>query len=598
MARKCHYLARNKANQLPASCLWFDTETIGTPNEDGEEVHHLNFGYAAHRRRKNDLHWCAPSWLRFTSLDEFWDWVESHCRDRTRLTIFCHNGQFDLPVLDAFNELPRRGFKMTNAIVEAPPMIITWKRGRQTIKFIDTLNIWAVPLADLGESIGLPKLDMPKSKDSMSAWNAYGRRDTEIIMTACIKWFAFLREQNLGGVSPTLASQAFNAYRHRFMPVKIFLDNKDEALEMSRRAYLGGRVEANRIGEYSGHFYHLDVNSMYPWVMAEHQYPYQLIGTYALDDFTKLGEWLRKYALVADVEINTNEPVYPCVHNNKLVFPTGRLKVTLTSPELSYALEHGHIHKITSLSVYKKANLFSEFVEFAWTERLKALDTNNTLAAWYLKIWANSLYGKWGQRGRFYVKYADTDDMSIKVWNSIHYQTSEVKHWRQFGGMIQHWVENGEATNSFPAIAAHITAEARMALWRLMTLARRENVYYSDTDSILVNSKGYERCKHLIDPRALGALKCEGEYQRVKLYGAKDYQFDELKRVKGVRRKATWVSEHTVEQVRFIGFRGLLRRGHLNAPIVTSQTKNLKRIYEKAVVTKNGHTRPLRFADW
>jgi len=596
--RKPHYLTHNKANQIPSNCLWFDTETRATLDDEGNEHHHLDFGYAAFRRRKQGLHWCKPDWLRFTTIKQFWDFAESYCRDNVRLTLFAHNGQFDLPVLHAFTELPRRGWTLKSAIVDAPPMIITWKRGRETIKFIDTLNIWRMSLAKIGESIGLAKLTMPDLDAAKDDWNKYGKRDTEIIMQACISWFDFIRKHDLGGFSPTLASQAFNAYRHRFMHENIFIDNKPEALELTRGAFFGGRTECFKIGTYTGDFYHLDINSMYPFVMAEHQYPVSLVGLYSRGTTRQLAKWLKQYAIVADVSLETDQPVYSMVHNGKLIFPVGRLRLKLSSPELRYALAHKHIKKIHLLAVYKQADLFSDFVTWGYRERQAARADNNLIAVWYIKIFLNSLFGKWGQRGRHYENYGSTDSEEIKVWTQINADTQEIKHFRQFGGIIQHWQDEGEAFNSFPAIAAHITAYARMALWGLMTQAGLKNVYYVDTDCVLVNKTGYNKLKGQIDASRLGDLKLEGHYSRIELHGAKDYVFDQVRRVKGVRHNAKWINDNTVEQVKFTGFRGLLRQGSLDAPIVSMQRKVLRRVYDKGIVLKSGKVKPLRFDLW
>lgn len=596
--RMPHYLPRNKANQMPANCIWFDTETKPTIDDAGDEHHHLWFGYAAFRRRRNDLHWCAPEWLRFETIAQFWDWVIDHCRERTRLYLFCHQGQFDLPVMDAFSELPNRGFGLKNAIVECPPMVLTWKRGRQTIRFVDTLNIWRQPLQKIGEHAGLAKLPMPADTAPQCDWDEYGRRDTEIIMAACLKWWDFLRENDLGGFAPTLAAQAFTAYRHRFMATPLFIDDKIEALELSRKGYLGGRCECFRLGAYRGQFTHLDINSMYPAVMAAEQYPVALVGIYHYRQPAQLAADLDRFCIVAEVDIETRTPVYPQYLDGKLTFPIGRLRVTLSSPELRYALEHNHLRKIHAMAVYTKGRPFAEFVAFFYAERLKAKARCDTLAVWFLKILANSLYGKFGQRGRRYETHEHIDDLSIKVWTEVNAQTRKKRHFRRFGGLVQHWTDEGESRHSHPAIAAHVTAHARIKLWRLIQRAGRKNVYYCDTDSVVVNELGRARLSALLDENELGALKLEAAYESITLYGPKDYQFGNKRVTKGVRKTAIWLDNSRVSQDRFIGFKGLLRRGSLDAPIVQQQIKVLKREYTKGRPQKDGRVLPLIVSDW
>ena len=596
--RRPHYLPHNKGNQIPSECIWFDTETVPEINTRKEEIHHLDFGYAVYRRRRNDLHWCAPEWIRFTSIDEFWDWVISKTRKKTRLHLFSHNGGFDLPVVNAFEQLPGRGYQLKSAVVDAPPMICTWKGSDRSIRFIDTLNIWRVSLKKLGDSIGLPKLSMPKPEASRDDWNSYGKRDVEIICEATINWFKFLRENDLGGFSPTLASQAFNAYRHRFMKRSIFIDDKTQSLELARESYLGGRTECFRLGSFTGEYYYLDINSMYPYVMKDRKYPRQLIALYKHFTIKDIESCIDENSLVAEVWLDTKLPIYPILFDGKLIFPIGKFRAVLTTPELRYALEHNHIKKIGKIAVYEQSELFSQFVTWTHDQRCQAKDANNDIASYFLKIFMNSLYGKFGQRGRVYEEIEQTYDMDVKAWTDITYPEGIVTHFRQFGGIIQAFKDEGESTHSFPAIAAHVTAEARMELWELMNEAGRKNVFYCDTDSILVNAEGYQKVAHRIQGDALGALKVEEKITTFTLYGAKDYKINGRQKTKGIRKDAEWIDEDKVNQLRFIGFKGLLQRGSIDAPVIHKHIKKLSRIYTKGIVDQSGFITPVTLCDW
>jgi hypothetical protein len=596
--RRAHYLPGNKSCELPANCIWFDTETQSVELTNDEEIPYLWFGYAAFRRRRDKQHWCEPEWLRFTTRAQFWDWVTEHCRDRCRLHIFCHNGQFDLPVLDAFNELPDRGFKLTSAIVECPPMMLVWKRGRQTIRFIDTLNLWRLPLSSIGDHVGLPKLPMPKEGASLSSWDVYGKRDVEIIMAACLKWFGFLRDHDLGGFAPTLASQALTTFRHRFMEARIVIDDNEEALALARQAYKGGRTECFKLGRYEGTFYHVDVNSMYPAVMRSESYPVALVGVYSRNSLKELGECLAHYRVIADVDIETRTPCYPKVVDGRLCFPVGRFRAQLSSPELEYGLARGHIRRVYPMSLYTAGRPFGGFVEFFYRQRRIAAEAGDDAAKWFLKILPNSLYGKFGQRGRRYETESVEVDSGIKVWAEINAQTREITRHRQFGGIRQHFVEEGESRHSHPAIAAHIAAYARMKLWGIIQAAGRTNCWYTDTDSVVVNQEGYARLSGQLDDVALGALKLEATYRRIELFAPKDYLFDGERKTKGVSAHATWRSDNEITQSQFVGFKGLLNRGHLHAPIIRKQEKVLARVYTKGRPQADGRVLPLRLSDW
>ena len=589
-----HYIPRNHSNEMPSNCIWVDTETQGKKRAKGGETHHLWFGWACYQRRERGLIWSKPDWHRFTTIDQFWSWVETKTRQKTRLYIFAHNGAFDLPVLNAFSELPNRGFALTNAVVDAPPMILVWKREKATIRFIDTLNLWRVPLKALGESVGLDKLPMPSPKAGKKKWDLYGQRDTEIIRIACLNWFEFLVTHDLGGFAPTLASQSFGSYRHRFMQKGIFIDTNEKAIEMGRAAYLGGRTECFRIGKYTGKFYYIDVNSMYPAVMQSGKFPYKLVGVYGRPTKSEINKWLPYFGMTVECLIETDEPNYPMVHEGKLVFPVGKFTLTLAKPEFKMAWERGHVKHIERIALYDEAELFTDFVDYFYGERLKAKEQGNPAAKFMHRILMNSLYGKFGQRGRRYETVGESEVDSVRVWDELDFDTQEVLHYREFGGIKQAWVEEGESNHSFAAIAATITSAARQVLLNAIETAGRRNVYYCDTDSIVVNKTGYNKMASNLDEAQLGKWALEDTFKEITIHGPKDYKFDETVRVKGVRKNAKWIKDNEVEQDRFTGFKGLLREGSLDAPIIQKTKKKLSRNYTKGTVSKSGIVKPLR----
>lgn len=614
MKRFPHFLPKNKASQIPSNCLWFDTETKSKTDKLGREEQHLWFGYACYQRRIKGTEWEAEQWLRFTEIGPFWEWVIARCRAKTRLYLFCHNGAFDLPVMDAFEQLPKHGFRLTSAVADAPPLILTWKRGGtgcpeykrlreeigpsvkpkplETIKFVDTLNIWRLPLDSIGQSVGVRKLSMPQDNSPQDEWEDYGKRDVEVIQSVTKAWFKFIRENDLGGFSPTLASQSFNAYRHRFMPHPIFIDANPNAIELSRGSYVGGRVECFKIGRYTGEFYYIDVNSMYPSVMVSNKFPCRLVSVYKRPRPDEIEHWLKDHAMIVDCDIETDAPAYPVILNNKLMFPIGRFRVSLAKPEFEYAYRHGHVKNMHQIALYESAPLFKDFITEIYNMRLAAKEAGDEINSWLYKILMNSLYGKFGQRGRVYETVESCDPNEIWSRPSINMDTGVRTNMRAFGGIVQHQMNDGESRESHPAIASHVTSAARMLLWNAIAKAGRDHVYYCDTDSMVVDAEGYARMHDDIDDSKLGKWKLERQLSDLVIHGCKDYEFDDIIRTKGVRASALWIAPNRVEQVQFLGLAALLKEGQLRAPVVRQMTKTLKRVYDKARVYPSGDTSP------
>ncbi len=590
--RAPHILKRNHALEMPWEAIWYDTETHQHLDGFNAVRHSLWFGWAAYRRRLARGGWSAPDWIRFQSISEYWEWVESKLHGRSLLYTFAHNAGFDLPILDAFGELPRRGFKLTKAVIDCPPVILKWRREHQSLAALDTLNIWRMPLEGLGKQIGLPKLTMPAKDASQAEWDTYGRRDTEIIMQACLNWWEFLTHHRLGGFAPTLASQAMRAYRHRFMTHPLLVDDHQAALELARGAYVGGRVECYRIGRVEGPIYRPDVNSMYPAVMRGNPYPTRLVGHSRRCTIADLEEWTRERCVIAQVDIFTPEPAYPVLHNDKLLFPINRFTTCLPTPELKRALEHGHIVKVHQAAVYERGEIFSAFVGDLWQLRMEARARGDAVSDWQLKILANSLYGKFGQRGRVYMEAGAAPTQEAKAWLELDMDTGHVYKHRALGGLHQVWRDDSESRDSLPAIAAHVTSYARLALWEWLSLAGWNDVYYCDTDGFACSEAAYDRLRPYINPDALGMLKLEGVEQWGIYRGPKDYEYPSHAKIKGVRKRAHWVGPSDIVQEQWSTLLGLIRAGDVTAPVTRLVTKHLERRYAKGLVTPSGRVLP------
>jgi len=581
-----------KTASYPAQCIWVDTETRSEDIGNGESRHHLVFGWACYRRVIQHQKWSEPQWLRFTTVDEFWDFCISKCRKKTAMWMFAHNAAYDFTVLKSWTVLPLRGWELRAAVIDSPPFIAYWRRHSQTIRMLDTLNVWKVSLAKIGEKVGLPKLEHDLKWGDREKDDAYGKRDVEIIMVASLYWWAWLKQHDLGGSAATIASQAFKTYRYRFLKHDVLIDDNVTALELARDSYHGGRTEVFRLGEIKGPLYLLDVRSEYPTVMMRENYPTILRGVYGGFSIDGLSGLLERYCVVADVDIETDEAAYPYKASSPLLFPTGSFRTVLTSGELAYALRNNHIQQIYQAAVYDRAPLFTEYIEVLSTLRQDALDEGDSFGAWNLKYLMNSLYGKFGQRGRKSRIVDHIEDLFVRTWDEIDGETGRHYRMRQLAGVIeQHWIE-GESAYSHPAIAAHVTGHGRLYLWDLIKTAGSEAVLYCDTDSVLVTQRGYERLKHLTEVEGLGSLHLDNTVERAIIHTLKDYQLDDVKRIKGVRRQAKWIDANTVVQEKWLGVRSLLMRGDIDTPIVRMEAKHLRRDYLKGVVLGRGRVRP------
>jgi hypothetical protein len=593
--RRQHILARNARQESPSNCIFFDTETNSELQPDGSQKLTLKFGWACYTHKIRHGKWSAGEWYRFEDASDFWSWVTMKLRPRSKLYIFAHNLIFDMTIVHGFTILPSRQWLLTKAIVDDPPTILTYRHGTTAVCLLDTFNWFHSSLAELGQGIGIPKLEMPSTDAPQGDWDAYTHRDVEIIKSAMLLYLDFIKVNDLGNFQMTQASQSFTAYRHRFMHHEILIDSNEKALDLARSAYMGGRTEAFYIGEKTGDFYLMDVNSMYPFVMAINDYPTVLRSVYSRVNLADLPGMLRSSLVVGDVTVNTTEPCYPLQSKLGLLFPVGEFRTHLATPELKLALDSQCIQQIHRLALYEHAPLFEQYVNTLYKLRQGYKVEGNHAFNYLCKLMLNSLYGKFGQRGRIFSDDSHTDSQDVKSWEEWDADTHIFVKYRQFGGLVQTYKNEGESFNSSPAIAAHVTAYARMWLWQLICQAAREHVFYCDTDSLVVDKVGYDALAPFYLGNDLGELKLERQFSHLVIHGCKDYEFGDIKKIKGVRKNATQLSANSYQQSGFIKFRGMVRAGNLDSMVVSPMVKTLKRDYQKGSVLSTGVVAPYEF---
>ena len=591
--RRPHYIKHNRGSGTPQHCIFFDTETQGEVIDATTIEARLSFGWACYIRRVRGGKWSSPKWQRFESADAFWDYVFQWVKPKRRLYIFAHNLAFDLTQVKGFGKLQSDGWECTSRIIAPRILNLTYRKDGASIRLVDTFNYYPMALKAIGNMVGLEKYEFPDESDSPDLWDTYCKRDVEIMVAAMQLWWARVIDWGLGNFAVTLASQCYNAYRHRFMPRSIFIDNNLRATDAGRRSYMGGRTEAFHIGKIPGKVYCLDINSMYPYIMKHKSVPYRLATTRTKLELYQLSQALEDYAVVADVELEVNEPAIPIRLEGRTTWPTGSFKAALTTPELCYALERGMITRVDYAAIYHKDVIFSDYVDFFYGKRLEARKSNDKATEGICKLFLNSLYGKFAQNGQRWSTVGQAEDMTIGFFNHYDADNGVLTKYRQFSGLIDQLEELPESRESFPAISSHITAYARMYLYHLMRVAGLDNLYYCDTDSLMVNKAGLENLAPHIEPSELGMLKVEWESDEVTIHGLKDYQIGSQSKIKGIRKTAQELEAGVFVQEQFRGLEGMIREGDLDRYLIRTVTKKMMRQYLKGQVAETGRVYPL-----
>lgn len=598
MYRKDGEIPELKQSKYPKKILVFDTEAIRSLPINGVETQVFRMAVSRFISLNDDLSIEQDEYQYYSDPVSIVGAIETYIRKDKAIYIYAHNIKYDLQLSGILKDLLESGYTVKSFVFEDPPTFIKLNKVRNTIIFVDTFNYWQTSLSKMGDQLGIPKLPMPKDTATNEEWYTYCKRDVYVLSEYLLSFIRYLKDNDLCGLGLTLASQAFRTFRHRFMLSNIILHNRKEALEVERASYSGGRVEAFYYGQLpKQQYFKLDVNSMYPYVMREKQYPYQFIAyseNVTLDKFKSL---LNRYYCVAQVKVKASLPVYPYKRLHKLIFPTGVFITTLNNPELIYALSRDEILEVQKICLYSQTDIFKGYIDFFYDLKLSSEIKGDQISRHLAKIMMNSLYGKFGQRNVISKVVSNTTDIKYGRITGYSEKLNSSVEVNCLGKDMEVSYKQGESTYSFPAIAGAVTAYARMYLWHLMTQAGLKHVFYCDTDSLMVDKEGYDNLSSFIDTYKLGYLKLEDTTDKIIIYGAKDYIFGEEIKHKGIPKSAVENKPGVWEYEQFRGAKTWLSDGLSPNVLVYTKEKRRKSVYDKGVINPDNTISPIVLAE-
>lgn len=599
--------------------------------------------------------------LFFDRKEQFTKWLLKLSKKFYHVYVYAHNITFDLRESVDFDLLRKNGYEISVFNPASKQFIIRFERqkahSKWRITFTDTLNLYPAPLEEVGNTIGLPKLEKELGLDRRELEKAieegrwsdvlkYNVRDTQITASAVI-----IREKvvnRLGGqLRITNPSTAMDLFRRKFLKKGIKKPSA-KLRKFMRKAYFGGRTEVFFRGivatpRYKGNalklyrikkekykdygfletesLHYVDVNSMYSYSMKYFPSPVKEIGYYGeegirvIKDLYKLGiiiefdvldplksiyeawkkqlRWIKNerpnidwekvekkleefknddrlfqlkkyfvypvlYILEATVHVE-RKPItetitpLPVKMNGKLVFPQGVFTGIWTQFELSLINppKDTRILEVHSVVLFEADWLFIEYIDTFYNMKNEAKKKGDPVMYQVSKLFMTSLYGKWAEMKKVSVLMSKEEfakfiiektsemknNLALEVAYDMDYGVMKIGGVRVncIGGYYEIRTEEYVEPYSI-SIAVFITSIARSVLREYMYLIKKEKgmVFYSDTDSLIVDKRGFEALKPFIDKYRLGYLDEEiPNIAFVEINTLKDYKVFVPKKVYG-----------------------------------------------------------------
>lgn len=548
--RTPHVIPRPTNGHHPNHIVFVDTETeqIELPNR--RRAHRLRLWCADFCSRNRDRSWHVVS-CEGSSAASWWDHLARFAAHPGQTWVMAHGAYFDATTLGLWDLLEKKDSRCEWFCVEDPPFIVDTVIEGAHIKWIDTLNYWRMPLREIGQSIGLPKLEMPSADAPTEDWLRYCRRDVEIIRAAVQGLMDALDSHGLGWLQTTAAATAWSSYRRGYMDHPIHVHDDTDQLAVERSALFPGLLECWRQGRVSEAVHVYDVNGLYPSVMAEYEYPCRLVRKFFDGGLLKGPERPDTHALIVECGVNSPGVAAPCWVDGRLAYCTGRYDTFLCGPDFWDLEGRGLIEHVRYGAWYERAPLFRRWVGDLYGMRLEARGLHRPHMEALAKLLLNSLWGKFAQRNPLWHDdpncYPDTPYAHWSEWSA---ERSRWESHRALGWAAQTMGEAEEWEHSCPAIAAYVTCHARRTMLGLREIAGPREVYYCDTDSLHVSPLGRANLVSagLVHPDQLGRLKLVCEGPDAEYFGLKHWRVGVKEVCAGLKANARRVREGVWEQ--------------------------------------------------
>jgi hypothetical protein len=161
-----------------------------------------------------------------------------------------------------------------------------------------------------------------------------------------------------------------------------------------------------------------------------------------------------------------------------------------------------------------------------------------------------------------------------------------------------------EQSDTFPAITAYINSHGRAYLWKLMQIAGDGNVYYVDTDALIVNQLGFDAlyAAGKMGMTQIGMLKLEDMPKHLRIHGRQSYEMDGVLTISGASGKTLKSGDAFIEQLVAppIGYYLTKHNGDGTVGEAPGTERRIARVrvtrsYNTGDVQEDGTVKPIRF---
>lgn len=565
--RAAHWIKANHQARIPKRLVAFDTES---KTEMGENEEIQTFASAAAFRWRRDLKTGKRvESATFDTYLDLWSWVSEYCVAGVRTVCCAHNLGYDVRIAGVLDCLPKLGFSLEWCNLDRNVSAMTWRSDHGTLILWDLFTWLPKPLFEIGNMVGLPKLNMPSSGSPREAWDRYCTRDAEIVHKAVDELADFIEAENLGNWQPTGAGMAYSTWRHKFMVHKVLVHDEKRVLDAEREAMHTGRAEAWRHGDVAdGPWYEVDLRSAYTRIASECELPAKWKFSHGQVSQSQYEDLSRHYAVLVHARVNTDHPIVPFYTGERTIWPVGTFETWLWDVEVNELLAEDQDVKFLGVECYARAPVLGDWAKWVLSVASSGDPAIPNVAKAWAKHSGRALIGRLSLRVPSWQTYGGNPHGEAGISYEVDYKTTDVRRMMHVGDKTFIETDRMEGRDSVPQITGWIMAECRVRLWWSMRTAGFDNVAHVDTDALIVNKAGLERLREAYGASFRHMWQIKATWNYLTVYGPRNLRVGRDRKVSGVPKQAKEVEPNVFVGERWNGLSADMQAGRWGAVTV------------------------------
>lgn len=439
---------------------------------------------------------------------------------------------------------------ITQFAVSGPPDIITYTHAGVRWRWCSLSNWWPDGFGDEARDTGGVGHGVSQHLRGVRVGSGRGLHESIRRLNqfrALIEWYGRIATAPLGC---TAGQCAWGILRSHIAPRSLCAHSDSDVARLERSAAHGGRASVwyarGIVAEderdsarqmltgdtddttVRGPIAHVDVSSMYPWLLATRQYPVKLGPQYFGIAPNALVSLARDFGVIARVRARTRVGEYPLRTERGTIYPTGTFTTTLAGPDLERLVRDGEILRVYHVATYTLGAPFRDALQVLLNARADAKREGARDFEALSKVVANSLAGRFARREGGWVRRPALD--GIEQWGetfAISDSSGALAKFRFVAGAAWQYVETALPRGPHTSVFAYLTAYGRQHMRDIRDALPARSVVAQDTDGLYLLPAGIRALifSGTSERRGPGALRVTGSADSGIWYGPRHYRW-------------------------------------------------------------------------